>query len=212
MVGRSRGARNSATRISTPPAPPSRHGTRISQSLDGQPGGYRHAPAPATNTDVSASKTTSSSLSPSTVFDVRRKPAPVVPKKPAILSTSSAGPDRPRNGISEGSQTQVPNSHKDEDCKSNRRFNRAFPTPPSPPHRRTNLGMTVPKTDLVSSAPKAMSDARRDNKCQQPPSVPKSPSAPLSGDRDSGTSQRDLLDEDNNGARAIPSLQPSRPC
>ncbi|KAL8936897.1 MAG: hypothetical protein Q9211_003960 [Gyalolechia sp. 1 TL-2023] len=209
MVVRSQEARNSGGKIDTPPTPPSRRGTRISPTSNGHPAAHQGAPDLAPKHGVSASKEQIGSLSPSKASDVLRKPAPPVPKKPAVLSTSSAGPDTPQGRARGESKPSTTDQHSNGSRTRVGKPDTTIPTPPPRP-RQTDPGVMAPKVGAVAGTRKTSPNARRLSERQRPPSAPITDVTP-SRRGEVNSSRRDLLEEDNVGAGAIPSLQPLRP-
>lgn len=210
MIPASKDHRTSEGRINPPPIPPSRRGTqkvpvphaiRPSDSGDTQASGL--------NQDMPASPTFTNLSRTSTASSVRRKPAPPVPKKPPLLSASSAGPDD-RSVISpKDTNTNALNGHRAEDQTTRTRVDTFFPPPP----RRRGTATMTPEAELPRNTVRTASSARQiSEQRRRPSSAYGSTILPASrSGRDSNTGQRNLLDEDDGGAKTIPSLQPQRP-
>lgn len=142
------------------------------------------------------SRASSVASSASSTLGVARKPAPPVPQKPLLLSKSSGRRDS--HSVIEAStaparQTTLVSHQK------------TMILPPSP---RRNTGITP----TSQSSPQSPAPRPRDNGRQQQSMLgnvdglslpPRSAAGGLS-------SSKGLMDEDDDGARAIPSLQPLR--
>ncbi|KAL8731734.1 MAG: hypothetical protein Q9166_003181 [cf. Caloplaca sp. 2 TL-2023] len=198
MVARPLKIERSERRTSTPPTPPSRRGTRRVPSPSAiQPGVLRTVSASDIDNDALTLPSPSRS---STASNVRRKPAPPIPKKPPLLSTSkSVGTGNYlRNGAID-TNIYPYNNHIDTSVAP-------------PPPRRTGSGTPKPVDELPVSTSKPSSSVRQNNRWQQPsPAIDPRSLLFLSSNRDERTSGGNLLDEDDEGAGAIPSLQPLRP-
>ncbi|CAO1602095.1 Inositol-1,4,5-trisphosphate 5-phosphatase 1 [Xanthoria calcicola] len=194
MVGRSAEAEASERKTSTPPS-------RIRSPLqppDRKPEASSRRSTQMFSEDVLASPTLPSprrSSTASTAAGVRRKPAPPVPKKPPLLSRSGTGPsDRPM-------QATEPNPAED-DFRNGDGNNASSPSPsswkglgtstsPARPSPFTEGGNKVPWAPPSSSQPRALPTP--------------------GGAEDRGNGRENLLDQDDEGAKTIPSLQPLRP-
>ncbi|KAL8760237.1 MAG: hypothetical protein Q9184_003394 [Pyrenodesmia sp. 2 TL-2023] len=205
MVGPSKEGRGSAGRNSTLPLPPAHRGTRVTPSADRHTGLFSSALALASHSDAAASTGSASFLLPSTAPDLRRKAAPPVPKKPALLSTLSAGPDSPHK------RTAVDSSNPPSaTLLTNSRADVIFISPPSPLRRRTST--TTAGADLDLGSRISSTEMTSVSKRPPPSSVRQSSTVATGRGRGSDDSRRNLLDDvDDEGARHIPSLQPSRP-
>ncbi|KAL8895651.1 MAG: hypothetical protein Q9207_008078 [Kuettlingeria erythrocarpa] len=204
MVGWSQEGRDSESRKNTPPLPPARRGTQATRSPDGHTDACTSAKALSTNSGVASSRAPTSSSSSLTASDLRRKPAPPVPKKPALLSTLSAGTDSPRRNSTVDSS--IPSSAiPATDSRPN------VAAIPQSPSRRIGPGTTTPSAELdlrsstLSAKPTSVSQR------QKTPSAEQSAGIPPGKGRGGGHGRRNLLDDDDEGARLIPALQPSRP-
>lgn len=206
MVDRSLEAGKSTSGSSPPPIlPPIRRGTRMTPPSNGLTGVSSNARILSGSSDVSSSKASTSPLSPLDSPDVKRKPAPPVPKKPPVLSRHIAGPGSPDGRTA----VVVPNSRGDEGPKSNQSVTTVFPPPP----RQTDSGRKVPETGTASHPAKVSPNTRRvsDQQGRPLPSALNPPAVSSSRREGSGISPQNILDEDDEGASVIPSLQPSRP-
>lgn len=206
MVARSQEVRKSRDK----PVPPSRRGTRVSSTMDGHSGAYHDAPAAAQKHGVPASEVQTGSPSPSKASDVLRKPAPPVPKKPALLSTLSTGPDTAQIPARRESKLSTTDDHKNGKWRNVSQPGMETLKPP-PRHQQTEFGVVVPSPDSVRDATKTLPNAKGMNERQLTPSAFVPPAMPPRRGEGGDSSRRDLLDEDNVGARTIPSLQPLRP-
>ncbi|KAL8675308.1 MAG: hypothetical protein Q9168_000265 [Polycauliona sp. 1 TL-2023] len=164
MVGRSEEPRRAERRTSTLPSPP---GVRPMPPF----------PSPRRS---------------STAASMRRKPAPPVPKKPALLSKSGTGPaNRPLDSSGHTSS---------DDSTSGDRSSASFSTPSQPKISGATIPQAMPPSSMAG------------NKQGQPPPssfLPRNLSSPRGvGDRGSGG--ENLLDQDDEGAKMIPTLQPQR--
>lgn len=199
MVGRAKDYGYPERNSSIPPAPPSRRGDRrLPPPANDHPDKSRNALTLATSHGSETSTATMSPLSPSNESDIRRKPAPPVPKKPALLSSPSTGASNSPRRILEGaSGDRVINTS-----------DRTVP-PPAPP-RRTASGTTLPRN---RPAPHSSSlGGIPTSSGQRPPSALQRPHPPSRRDGDSSSSpSSNLLDEDIVDGGTIPSLKPLRP-
>ncbi|KAL8802876.1 MAG: hypothetical protein Q9200_006428 [Gallowayella weberi] len=208
MVPGSKKLERTERRISAPPTPPSRRGTRRVPLPDtSPPDSSSNAQASGTSQDVSISPTFTNPSRSSTASSITRKPAPPVPKKPPLLSTSSTGPD---NRHRPPPKDSTMNGHRAPDHRTNTQVNTIFPPPPG----RRGTGATAPEAVLPLNVTPTFSTGARYLTQQRPgpPSTSNSPIPPVS--RRIGndvTVRRDLLDDVDEGAKAIPSLQPQRP-
>ncbi|KAL8952292.1 MAG: hypothetical protein Q9222_001781 [Ikaeria aurantiellina] len=173
-----------------PPAPPSKRGR----------GNELHKGAQSASSDATTSiDQVESPLSPSTASEVRRKPAPPVPRKPAVLSsTETDASTGTKNGSEQGSTTARESPGHDRNMHSDR-LGRA--TPAIFPRQIS------PLMDSPSATPGS-------NGFKDPSRAAGLSQSPLSsGKGRSKTSGRreNILDEDSEGALGIPSLQPLRP-
>ncbi|KAL8942373.1 MAG: hypothetical protein Q9216_001693 [Gyalolechia sp. 2 TL-2023] len=209
LVARSQEARNLGEKASKPPAPPSRYGTRSSPTSSGRPGPYQSAPDVAPRYGMSALKTQTHSLSPSKASEILHKPAPPIPRKPPLLSALSVRPDSPQSRPNRESKSPTTDEHTNGIRRSAGKSGIAIL--PSPPlSRQSDPGVTVPETVSVHDVAKKIPNARPLSERHQPPSKLVNPVMP-SRRGEEEDSRRDLLSEDNVGAKAIPSLQPLRP-
>lgn len=210
MVGHSREVRKSSDDTNKPPTPPSRRGNIVSSTTDGYPGANHVASGVPQRHTAPPSEIQTGSFSPSKTSDIPRKPAPPVPKKPALLSTLSTGLDIAQVGARRGSKPSSTDNHNSGSQRSVRKSDIAIPPPPPRP-RQNDFGTVVPKPSSVRDTMKTLPNTRQPNEWERPPSAPLDPMIPSSRRTEGDSSRRDLLDEDNFGAKAIPSLQPSRP-
>ncbi|KAL8829894.1 MAG: hypothetical protein Q9170_005979 [Blastenia crenularia] len=211
LVDRSQEGKPSGSESRTPPAPPSRRDTRISPSSNSQSGVQRSRPELALDIGAPGAKTQAGSFSPLVASDLRRKPAPPVPKKPALLSSLSAGPESSRGKVSREPQPTISKGHIDQGSKNTSRPNKVITTPPPPPLWRTGSGIPPAQTQLALNVNKSSPTVRRNSEQQRPPIGTTAPMTYLSQHERGGIGRRDLLDSDNEGAQAIPPLRPSRP-
>ena len=210
VVGRPQETGSPASRSSPRPVTLPRTKTKSTSSLDGQQKSHGMTPVLTISNNIPTSTTVTSPLSPSVASDVKRKPAPPIPKKPALLSTSSIGAERPNNRTVGESKTAIPNSSNDGE-----RWNIGNPKstlpPAPPPSQRPDSDIPSSRTGLGPSTANEHSAVRCTSEQQRLGSIPRSPATAWKTEKKNGTSRRDLLDDENEGARAIPSLQPSRP-
>lgn len=190
MIGRSEEPGGSERRISTSPS-----GIRSPlQPPDRKPEASGLMSTQLFSKDVLASPTLPSPRRSSTASSVRRKPAPPVPKKPPLLSKSGTVPSNGPMNATEHTPT--------EDSRNGDHDSASFPAP-SP---RKGSGTTTSQAEL--------SPFTGENKERRlPPTSFPSRALPTprgGGDR-GGSGRENLLDQDDEGAQTIPSLQPLRP-
>ncbi|KAL8974010.1 MAG: hypothetical protein Q9197_001756 [Variospora fuerteventurae] len=151
-AGRSPEASKSTSRLS-----PARHGTQMTVSPNARPESSSNASFLFPRHGDSPHQAFPSPSSPLSGSDVARKPAPPVPRKPALLSTSRAEPKGPRSRISAGAQMRASNDHRVEgssfDSRPNAVFSSQLPPPSTPdaagtPSNRGKTGAVVSRTIL----------------------------------------------------------------
>lgn len=194
MVGRSAEAEGSERKASTPPS-------RIRSPLqppDRKPEASSRRSTQMFSEDVLASPTLPSprrSSTASTAAGVKRKPAPPVPKKPPLLSRSGTGPSDRLIHATEPSPAE-------DDFRNGDGNNASSPSPSSWKGlgTRTSPARFSPFTEEGNKVPRA------------PPSSSQPRNLPTPGGGEArGSGRGNLLDQDDEGAKTIPSLQPLRP-
>ncbi|KAL9593813.1 MAG: hypothetical protein Q9219_007374 [cf. Caloplaca sp. 3 TL-2023] len=209
---RSQMAKALEKRIDVAPAPPHRHGTRVLSPLasDYAEGRFKAlgkelsngAPAPKTQIDLA---------SPPVISNTKRKPAPPVPKKPALLSDFNIEQRTTAGKIyGESNQTFTNNIDTRNQKSTSRLESASSPTLQPSSLCGTDSGMTATKTGSAHGARKLPSVAGQINERHRPSSGSESYTTPPARYSGNSIGRRDLLDEDNEGAQKIPSLQPSR--
>ncbi|KAL8991409.1 MAG: hypothetical protein Q9177_000157 [Variospora cf. flavescens] len=152
IAGRSSEASKSTSRLS-----PARHGTQMTVSPNARPESSSNASFLFPRQGDSPHQAFPSPSSPLSGSDVARKPAPPVPRKPALLSTSRAQPKGPRSRISAGAQVRASNDHRIEgfsfDSRPNPVFSSQLPPPstldaPGTPSDRGKTGTVGSRTIL----------------------------------------------------------------
>ncbi|KAL8707899.1 MAG: hypothetical protein Q9220_007119 [cf. Caloplaca sp. 1 TL-2023] len=173
-----------------PPAPPSRRGS----------GKLLHKGAPSTNPDPTTSRDqVESPVSPSTPFQEWRKPAPPVPRKPALLSSTETTASAGTKDSLRQSSVVSRDSRMHEGNTDGSRLGSPTPT--------TSLRQISPVTEISSATPgsNSLTDSTYATGLPLPPLPSGKNGRKVSGRREN------ILDEDGEGARGIPSLQPLRP-
>ncbi|KAL8759779.1 MAG: hypothetical protein Q9199_000503 [Rusavskia elegans] len=189
MVGRSEEPGGSERRISTSPS-----GIRSPlQPPVRKPEASGLMSTQVFSKDLLASPTLPSPRRSSTASTVRRKPAPPVPKKPPVLSKSGTVPSNGPTNATEHTPT--------EDSWNGDHDSASFPAP-SP---RKGSG--------TSTSQAGLSPFTGENKGRRPPPTSfQSRALPTPrGGGGRGSGRGNLLDQDDEGAQTIPSLQPLRP-
>ncbi|KAI4256975.1 MAG: hypothetical protein LQ352_001864 [Teloschistes flavicans] len=191
MIARTKGFGEAERKSPTAPAPPTRlRERRLPLSPSGHPGESGSALDMITAVEYGTSKTPPSPSSASTDPSIGRKPAPPVPRKPALLSTPSTTPNKSlRNNSNSGTHT---------------------PAPAPPPRRDTSASITPnAQSSIAHGSPlnaKPRSNGPRPSSASQPPP------SPLRRGTSRSTARHDLLDEDiGDLGTTIPTLQPLRP-
>ncbi|KAL8852415.1 MAG: hypothetical protein Q9221_002721 [Calogaya cf. arnoldii] len=190
MIGRSAEPGGSERRASNPPTPPFPRGIRSSlQPPDSKPEASSLLSNQVFSKDVLASPAPPSLRRSSTASSVRRKPAPPVPKKPPLLSKSGTG--------SSNRPIDAEEHTLSEDLMNGDRSNASL----SPQSSRKGSSMATAQVGLSG-----------DKEHQPPPSSSQSRTLPTPRrGEDRGSGRGNLLDQDDEGAKTIPSLQPLRP-
>ncbi|KAL8661810.1 MAG: hypothetical protein Q9202_005236 [Teloschistes flavicans] len=191
MIARTKGFGEAERKPPTAPAPPTRlRERRLPLSLSGHLGESGSALDMITAVEYGTSKTLLSPSSASTDPSIGRKPAPPVPRKPALLSTPSTTPNKSlRNNSNSGTHA---------------------PAPAPPPRRDTSASITPnAQSSIAHGSPlntKPRSNGPRPSSASQPPP------SPLRRGTSRSTARHDLLDEDiGDLGTTIPTLQPLRP-
>lgn len=152
IAGRSSEASKSTSRLS-----PARHGTQMTVSPNAPPESSSNASFLFPRHGDSPHQAFPSPSTPLSGSDVARKPAPPVPRKPALLSTSRAEPKGPWSRISASAQMRASNDHRVEgssfDSRPNAVFSSQLPPPSTPdargtPSNRGKTGTVVSRTIL----------------------------------------------------------------
>ncbi|KAL8768118.1 MAG: hypothetical protein Q9209_005581 [Squamulea sp. 1 TL-2023] len=208
MVGRSKEPGESKRKISTTPMyPPRRFG------CSPQPSDHDLGPSKTMSTqdftdEVPASPDPPSPLSTLTSSSMKRKPAPQVPKKPPFLSNSNihTGPINDPRSASGNTATTTTTAVDGQHAKSFLAGTRGDVIPRPMSYRKVSeppipsAGLPINVTGIPSTTAVTF-DA--------PPPLFKTRTTTSGGDRNGG--RGNLLDQDNEGASKIPSLQPLRP-
>ncbi|KAL8694146.1 MAG: hypothetical protein Q9218_001143 [Villophora microphyllina] len=208
MVARTKEFRERGGKSHTPPAPPTPRGERRSHNGDRASviralSGHSQQDlrqtfdprrsAGAMKTVISdgfgTTNTPNSPSSTSTDSSVRRKPAPQVPKKPAMLSTSSSGPGN------------IPKSLPSDDT-----HNPNFVSKPPP---RRDSSTSNPKSGRLSDPRRASLNVKPTSSNPRPPSAFQPPPPPSRRGIDSSITQNNLLDEDIGDIGSL--MKPLRP-
>ncbi|KAL8995694.1 MAG: hypothetical protein Q9169_004627 [Polycauliona sp. 2 TL-2023] len=193
MVGRSGGLGMPEGRATTPPRLPSPTETR--RSL--QPPGNKTEATGSISPHVSSKDGRASPALPtprrsSVATSTTRKPAPPVPKKPAILSNPGTG------------SRNLPLNVSEHTSNDNTAFADGRKASLSSPSQWKGSSVAISSARL----PPTMTESKEG----RPPMsslLPRTLSTPRgAGDRSSGG--RNLLDQDDEGAKTIPTLQPQR--
>lgn len=149
--------------------------------------------APATEPRSRAASQTSSADS-----SIARKPAPPIPKKPALLTRPSDSGVSLQNKAAAVEKTAMSRSPPaGPKSPSNN------PNPRSPPPQRRMTGSMAIGAYGIQQRPSIPSSTQQSGKFDGPPLPPRRDDTGM-------VSPNGLMDEDNEGASAIPSLQPTR--
>ena len=134
----------------------------------------------------------------SSTSSIIRKPAPPVPKKPALLSRPSdrsTGTERhPTNSLNAALSPAIASSRPQSLAEAN-------PIYPPPPRRTT--GMSTKGTNVTVPLRQANGNQQRNTNEEGPPLPRREKNKPT-------RKAVDLMDEDDGGAQSIPALQPQR--
>ncbi|KAL9060227.1 MAG: hypothetical protein Q9206_001143 [Seirophora lacunosa] len=125
--------RSPEARTSTSQVPPTLRGTQVTISPNARPGSSSTASFPVFSNGDSRYQAPPSPSSPLSVPDVKRKPAPPVPKKPALLSTSHVGPKGFRSRVSADTHLHASNDRIIEGSSSKGGPNAIFSSRLFPP-------------------------------------------------------------------------------